>query len=356
MYSDINTDLGLRHYAYPSIEQFRNVIYNVNHKSRYVGQSPDGEPMYDESRVKPTLRFMGTTKLHGTNFSVVIDRKNEKVYYQSRENIIAPIKDNAGSSSYIASFQNEFADYVTAKNYDAKYDIVIIYGEWCGGNIQRGVALNGLDKMFVVFDIRLRNSEDDKDYVWLGRDEVAAFEIPDKRVYNIYRFETWEIDIDFNYPQLKQNDLIAVTEKVEANCPVGKAFGVDGAGEGVVWKCITEGYTDSGFWMKVKGEKHSASKVKKLAEVDVEKVNSIKEFVEMAVTENRCRQGIDKLIEADLPVSRKSLGDYLRWIHNDVVKEELDTILKNGLEVKDVAGSISAKAREWFFQHETEYI
>ena len=41
---------------------------------------------------------------------------------------------------------------------------------------------------------------------------------------------------------------------------------------------------------KVKGEKHSSSKVKKLASVDVEKLNSIKDFVDYAVTESRLEQ------------------------------------------------------------------
>ena len=30
-------------------------------------------------------------------------------------------------------------------------DYCAIYGEWCGGNIQKGVAINGLNKMFVIF-------------------------------------------------------------------------------------------------------------------------------------------------------------------------------------------------------------
>jgi hypothetical protein len=48
-------------------------------------------------------------------------------------------------------------------------------------------------------------------------------------------------------------------------------------------------------------------------------------------------------------VSRKSTGDYLRWVYEDVVKEELDTITGNGFEPKDISSILSNKARKWFF-------
>lgn len=45
----------------------------------------------------------------------------------------------------------------------------------------------------------------------------------------------------------------------------------------------------------MKGEKHSASKVKTLAAVDPERLVNITEFVEYAVTENRLEQGTQKV-------------------------------------------------------------
>ena len=351
----INTELVHKHYSYPSIEQFRNVIYNVNHKATYMGKDENGEPIYQKDKVKPKLVFRGTTKLHGTNASVIINVKTGLVYCQSRENIISPTKDNAGFATFIASIQQEFCEYIVSNVDAGDSDIIAVYGEWCGGSIQKGVALNGLEKMFVIFDIRLINSEADV-RTWLSEEIVKNFKMTDKKVYNIYDFETWEIEIDFEYPQLSQNRLVEITTEIEHKCPVGAAFGSEGVGEGAVWKCITGDYAaNSGFWMKVKGEKHSSSKVKTIAAVDTEKVNSVKEFVELAVTENRCQQGIDKLREAGKPLTRASLGDFLRWVHGDIVKEELDTIIKNGLEVKDISSHVSSKARQWFFDNEIKF-
>ena len=73
---------------YPSIEQFRTVVSNVNRRYNFVGLDENGEAIYDPSLPKPTLTFKGTVKLHGTNAGVSF---NESGYWiQSRENIITP--------------------------------------------------------------------------------------------------------------------------------------------------------------------------------------------------------------------------------------------------------------------------
>lgn len=349
-----------KHYAYPSIEQFRNVIYNINHKANYVGNDENGDPIYDPAKKKPVLKFIGTTKLHGTNAGVVLDIYNDEIYCQSKENVITVEKDNAGFARYIDSFVVEFyqmiySTVVAAINKEIDgFNIITVYGEWCGGNIQKGVALNGLDKMFVIFDVKVRNSEAGSGY-WLSHEVIKLMTLHQHKVYNIYEFPTWEIDIDFNFPQLSQNKLIEITEEIERKCPVGLHFGNEGTGEGVVWKPLTPGYNSSDYWMKVKGEKHSVSKVKKLASVDVERISSIKEFVDMVVTPNRCIQSVQKLKEAGKPTTRQSLADYLRWIHNDIVKEESDTLTENGFTEKEVNSHISTKAREWFFENELTF-
>jgi ferritin len=132
-------------------------------------------------------------------------------------------------------------------------------------------------------------------------------------------------------------------------------MGVDGVGEGIVWKCITEGWESPEFYFKVKGEKHSASKVKTLAAVDVELVASQREFAEKTVTENRCRQGIDKLREAGKKLDRTSVGDFIKWVVADVEKEESDTAKASGLDIKKASGELTKAARMWFFKNELTF-
>jgi hypothetical protein len=102
--------------------------------------------------------------------------------------------------------------------------------------------------------------------------------------------------------------------------------------------------------IEVKGEKHSSSKVKTLAAVDVEKLNSIKEFVDYAVSESRFNQALENIFPNNEPIDVKKMGDVIRWVVNDVIKEEMDTMVENQLEPKEINKYISSKVREMFFK------
>lgn len=301
---------------FPSIEQFRNIVKDVNFKHK-------------DDVVKPTIRFHGTVKLHGTN-AAIVKYKDGRIEFQSRERVLTLQQDN---SQFMLTMLNKNLDFLFEDIEFVEY--IAVYGEWCGKGIQKGVAISELDKSFFIFATSI-------DHKWTNilRSDHS------QRIYHINNFPTFEIEIDFNYPELSQNKLQELTLEVEKECPVGKRFGVSGIGEGIVWTS-----EDRKYVFKVKGEKHSVSKVKILASADVEMVNNIKEFIENTVTENRLLQGIEKLKEMGLEVSQKSTGEFLRWVVNDIVKEEQDTIIKNQLDPKKMNGLISEKARKWFFNN-----
>src|SRR5688572_22625999 len=104
---------------FPSIEQFRNVVATINRKWNYVGLDEQGEPIYDLSIPKPVLKFIGSVKLHGTNLGISWNRK-DGLWVQSRENIITPQKDNAGSAFFVETnkeaFEKLFAEIVERNN------------------------------------------------------------------------------------------------------------------------------------------------------------------------------------------------------------------------------------------------
>jgi len=74
---------------FPSIEQFRTVVSNVNRRYNFTGLDENGEAIYDPSLPKPVLTFKGTVKLHGTNAAVSFNAPSG-MWAQSRENIITP--------------------------------------------------------------------------------------------------------------------------------------------------------------------------------------------------------------------------------------------------------------------------
>ena len=146
-----------------------------------------------------------------------------------------------------------------------------------------------------------------------------------------------------NEASLKLEEL---TLLVGDECPVAKSFGGDGIGEGIVWKCVTPGYESSDFWFKTKDPRHSASKVKTLAPVDIEKLASVTAFVEATVTTNRLEQA---WAEVEHGSDRKGTGDFIRWVIKDILSEEADTMAFNNLGAKDIGGSISKVAKNYFF-------
>jgi len=345
-------------WKFPSIEQFRSVIREVNHRARYVGQDADtNEPIYNEGEVEmPTLTFRGSVKLHGTNAAIVYTWNPLKFDYefhaQSRKNIITPTKDNAGFAAFAHTRNTEqlLAQIMKAVG-DLGYtpEVVKIFGEWCGGNIQKGVALNGLDKMFVIFAIKV-------DKTWLTESQLSSVKNHEEKIYNVLDYTVYRINIDFNNPEKAVNNMVDLTIAVEEACPIGKAFGNEGIGEGIVWTCISEGYEASRYWFKTKGEKHQSSKTKTLIPVDVERIDNIKGLVDNFVTESRLNQGLEQLKEQGLEVERRNVGTFLKWVFNDIVKEELDTIVENGFDPKDLSNSISTKARIWFFEEENKAV
>lgn len=315
---------------FPSIDQFRNVIRELKLNHDYQGKDTNDEPLYSHSEPYPTIAFEGTVKLHGTNAGIV--KYNNKIEFQSRERVLTLTQDNAGFMLSLSSKNlDKLFEGIEFNNY------VAIYGEWCGQGIQSGVALSQLPKMFVIFGLKV-------DDVW-----IPYFKsIPEENIFNIQDFPKFQIEVDFNNPELVQNKLIELTENVEKECPVGKHFGVSGIGEGIVW---TASYKDKVYRFKTKGEKHSSSKVKTLASVNVDELNSINEFVDYSLTDSRLNQGISVLKEQGLPINQSSTGEFLRWIIGDIVKEESDTIISNQIDMKKANPVISKNARLWYFNN-----
>lgn len=317
---------------YPSIEQFRSVIRTVKAQHDFKGLDDQLKPIYQHTSNYPLLKFIGTVKLHGTNAGIVRYGKRD-LQFQSRERVLTLEQDNAGFMRYMIDINwNGFLDQFSYK------ESIAVYGEWCGGSIQKNVALNKLPKMFVIFGLKI-----DDEWVDLPKD----FHYNSVGIYNIYQFPTFEIDIDFENPELAQNKMIELTLGVEEKCPVGNYFGVDGIGEGIVFTCLK----DQDLKFKSKGEKHSVSKVKVLNSVNVEEIESINKFVDYAVTKNRLKQGIDILAEQSLIIDNKRIGEFLGWVVKDVLKEETDTIIENNLDEKKVKSAIVNKARVWFLNN-----
>ena len=179
-------------------------------------------------------------------------------------------------------------------------------------------------------------------------DMYTVSELCEGILLTTYDFPIFHLYVDFTYPEKSQEVLIALTEAVEKDCPVarqllGPDFDKELIGEGIVWTTEYKGQT---LRFKTKGEKHSVSKVKTLVPVDIEKLDSIKEFVACVVTEARLNQGLEH-VESREP---KNTGVFLKWVMSDIFKEESDTMIENGFTSKEVSPHLSTAIRNWFLQ------
>ncbi|WP_157778741.1 hypothetical protein [Massilia violaceinigra] len=90
---------------FPSIKQFRDVIRNVHNKAHFVGLDSAGEPIYDNRRPVPALRFRGSVKLHGSNAAVVFGPNG--IGFQSRERLLTLEDDNFGFHAHMSGHMDE---------------------------------------------------------------------------------------------------------------------------------------------------------------------------------------------------------------------------------------------------------
>ena len=340
---------------YPETEPFRDVVtYVTRHNHRYRGNL---------NKQLTVVKFIGTVKLHGTNAAIVY-QQDLGHWYQSRNRVITATNDNAAFVQHIDLFADQFfrenilpCSSIIRERYERGCTIVI-HGEWCGEDIQSGVAITGLKKMFVIFKVRIidakyrktdENGEQHPDHVgefWLKLEEWSKIKCHERSVYNIYDFPTYEINIDFTVPNLSVDLLSNITEKIEQQCPVGIYFGRSGSGEGVVWTEWIQTHGDLTF--KVKGHKHAVTKADTLVSIGVFQVTNIQEFVEYACTENRMHQAIGFMHEDSVSIELKNLSTFLRLLAEDIIKEEKDTMDAAHISAKEVMRAITNKAQVWF--------
>jgi hypothetical protein len=345
----------MKHYSYPSIPQLNILLSDIRHHTRYVGQNPDtGKAMYDNNKPLPKVMLEGTVKINGANCSVVLDKEGN-CYPQSREIVLTEEDTCYGFYHWFQEHKEVLRErldkYLRGTRDGVK--AVVVYGEWCGEEIAGKVAVRQLSKRWVVFDVRhIDETYENGGTGFLDCDLSELLHLPEIDMYDIKTFGTYHIEVDVGNAVMIQNQLVEYTQKVEEECPVGKYFGVNGTGEGLVWSIM---YGGKKLRMKVKGAKHSSTKVKVLAPVDMQKVNSVNEFIEYAFTDNRMEQGINWMRQHNISISVENTGKFLAWVFKDVLKEETATMEKNGLTTKDIQYRGNLVVREYYMKQIGEY-
>jgi len=334
-------------FRYPSIERYSSAIKEVTRLATFIGKDETGQPMYDDSIRKPMLTFHGTVKLHGTNSSVCWN-KVDGMWVQSHNKIITPEDDNAGFAKFVESniavFKTLLNTLMLKNNLSVEDSTVVaLYGEWAGKGINGGVGISKLEKSFFIFGAQKAELSDQEEFCQCEWLDIQGLSRIDNGIYNISDFKTFIVNIDFENPEASSKELEELTVEVEKRCPVAYSLGQDGIGEGIVW--YTD-YCNNRIFFKVKGDKHTVVATKNLVTTDVEKLASIKDFVDYAVTDNRLTQAINEVLDKPEEVSIRDTGNILKWMHQDISKEETETLEANNLEWKEVIKAVTQRTIE----------
>lgn len=351
-----------RFITFGSIGQYDSVVRDIKHMTNYKGKDAEGNAIYEDC-IQPKVIGLATEKIHGTNAAVCYSNP-DGFWAQSRKHIITPDKDNAACAfeSYKAKddWMEIIAELAFVNKINLDTHIISVFYEWAGGNIQAHSALTGKEKTAIIFQyfkVSPIDPDEDEASIWVETAGTIGFvDNPTAGIHNIMNHTTWEFEIDFNEPKMAVNSMLdVVLNEIEPQSPIGKEFGFDSnVGEGMVVTFLHAGQV---YRFKVKGDKHSKSKVKKLARVDEKVVQDAIDFANKTVTPGRLEQAWQTVFgiaeENEVP-SKKFTGAIIKAVMADIVKEELHLLGEYGLEPKQVAGNISLMTKNWFFEQLNE--
>ena len=355
---------------FPKISAFKGIRKYVRRHATKINNALAGELVEAEddyltlSAPLPIIEYEGTVKLHGTNAGVRFD-KDGKLQIQSRNRLVTPQNDNAGFAAFCQdqmTLEEWHAIFRHQCMFNSKYDGtspgdpepldffgLTLFGEWCGGNIQKSVAICELPKMFVIFGAlygnRLENSYSNG---WEPLSQTADWP---KGIYSIWPFKKYKVTIDFGSNTGAAEYMQEVTLAVDEECPVASELGIKGTGEGIVWKPVDANLArNENLWFKTKGTSHTEHKVcQNPIEVDHDEISRVEEFIRCFVTEARLLKGIDYLKEMNYEISKKSTGPLIKWVVNDLFEEEGDEMSDRKLNRKILQGLSSKFTRIWYF-------
>lgn len=302
--------------------------------------------------------YRGTVKLHGTNATLLF-RNNSLTtpLIQSRNRVLSATNDNYGTFAHLSGAPAAaLAAAVLRVRGSTAFTELMIAGEVGGVGVQKGVAIAQMERFFCVFGIRV-------DGTWVDMGLYASVEMPERRVFNIMRFRTFTMTVDFGgSTKAAWGAMMQWTEEVGARCPFAECFvGLDGkrcvgAGEGIVWTLVPEEGHDPSvarelvvFKTKAEGFMTTVG-ARPMVAPDAGATERAERFVEYAVGKRRMEQGVEYVREMGKAVERESLGVFLGWVTRDTIKEESEVMREMGADEKRVRQILAGKARRFWLE------
>ncbi|MCJ1443188.1 MAG: hypothetical protein MMC23_003686 [Stictis urceolatum] len=307
-----------------------------------------------------TLSLTGTVKLHGTHGDIVFPDPSYSEYILQSRNISALTQDqdNLGYARYMSRikheirslrplFLNRFKEFNPAVSQaEIERHPLVIAGEFIGQGLLKGTAVNTMERSFVIISTNICGR-------WQRDEDYADIGVEGARIFNVSRGGFYHETIDVSAEEPSIENLYARMAEVAKQCPFAHSFGIEGIGEGIVWKPITLNDRVSWppeFWLKTKAPEFWTSQ--RVIKVPGEKRASNEkrgaEFAKQVVTERRLEQGIEWLGEMGKDANMKEIAAFLDWLRKDVESEESGEMKDLGLEESHVRLAVGRIGAKWF--------
>jgi hypothetical protein len=301
------------------------------------------------------IPIVGTVKLHGTHADILV-YNDDSIVFQSKGIIgISPSRDNAGFATAMSKktetlirLRDLCIAHFRELNSDTPIDPaqpVLIAGEWIGKSIQKDVAIANLSKRFVIVSVNINGQ-------WQRDSDYGDVALPDQDIYNVSRAGVFNCTFYPEDIERTTSELQLLAEQVAQACPFAATFGIDGEGEGIVWKPLHAPYNaNPGLWFKTKGGRFKptfARPPRRCPETAEQNREAAAAVAKIWTSDSRLEQGLDNLRERHIKRNTRGLGAFLKWVQNDILVEEKTYIAEHKIDVPTLKIEISKVAKEWY--------
>lgn len=311
----------------------------------------------------PKVNLIGTVKLHGSHADIVIDY-NDAIRFRSRRQAeITLDNDVSGVVERLLPLRtpililrnrilmrwmefNPGVEVMKLKEYP-----VVIAGEWVGPGIFNTVALNDLSRrVFVIILISVNNE-------WLNDGIYADIYDNANDIYHIGQVGHAIIELAIDEPEEAERAMMEQTMRVEKQCPFANGlFGIKGVGEGIVWKMEHPLGADPKCWVKTKGPLHAETNAAKLeamvkAGTGVDAKFKAQHFAEIVCTNVRMEKVMmttHQMCKGKREFGPGETGHFMQLLNKDILKEEMQEIEKQQVNVALLGKEVDGIAKKWF--------
>jgi len=311
----------------------------------------------EQAAVLDPIPIVGTVKLHGTHADILI-HNDDQIVFQSRGIVgLQPTRDNAGFATAMSQktkallrlrdlFKARFSQLNPDTPFDPNYP-VLIAGEWIGEKIQKDVAISKLSKRFVIISVNINGQ-------WQKDSDYGGIALPNHDIYNISRAGVSNYTLYPENVQRTVDELESLTEQVAQRCPFAATFGLEGEGEGIVWKPALPPYNaNPELWFKTKGGRFKPTFAcppwpsPESAEQNREAAATV---AKVWTSEQRLEQGLEYMTERHIRKNMKGLSAFLKWVQNDILVEEKGYIAEHKIDAQTLRIEIAKIAKPWYLE------